>query len=182
MVNWNLTFVHKHTSIIRQLLEHPQADSGYDWFFAISFIVKQAFNSIRSILGGLDMHASDRKPAKEFGNYRLILGNVEAISATPNGDSLVTLTLVRVLMDAFSQLIGEHDWRNTISGYDNVKDSKDILIRLEAKLLSTPTAPVAQLDEARMSVGGVSDDFLYMLLWILRCNVRGTRHQTLAKT
>ena len=55
VVDWDLEFVEQHIGVILKLLWHPQADSGPDWFPAISPVVAHAFDSIRTILGNLDM-------------------------------------------------------------------------------------------------------------------------------
>ena len=64
-MHWDLDFVMRHIKVIEELLSHPQADSGPDWFPAISPVVAHAFDSIRTILGNLDMQAADRNLRRE---------------------------------------------------------------------------------------------------------------------
>ena len=73
VVDWDLDFVRRHISVIRKLLSHPQADSGPDWFPAISPVVAHAFDSIRTILGNLNMQAADRNLGMESSRYWWIL-------------------------------------------------------------------------------------------------------------
>ena len=139
VVGWDLDFVRQHIHVIRELLEHPQAHSGPDWFPAISPVVAHAFDSIRTILGNLDMQAADRRLFWESLTYRMILEDVEDISNGRCGSTLITSAFVGCLVDTFSRLIGEDDWKNTRS-YDGwVQDCRDILVRLQAKFPSTPT-------------------------------------------
>ena len=139
VVDWDLEFVQRHISVIQELLSHPQADSGTDWFPAISPVVAHAFDSIRTILGNLDIQAADRNPGKESYTYQWILQDVRAISYGRCGSTLITSAFVRSLVDTFSRLTGEDDWKNTRSAEGWVHKCRHILILLEAKFPPTPT-------------------------------------------
>ena len=131
VVNWDLEFVWKHISVIRELLEHSQAESGPDWFQAISPVVAHAFDSIRTILGHLDMQAADRDLGlwREFSNYCGILEAVEAISSSHIGSSFITSDFVKLLEDTFLRLMG-----STRNPYSNVDKCICILMNMHHKL------------------------------------------------
>ena len=139
VVFWDLEFVLQHVRATRELLSHPQADSGPDWFPAISPVVAHAFDSIRTILGNLDMQAADRNLYWESFRYCGILEDVEAISNGRCGSTVITSAFVGSLVNTFSRLIGEDDWKNTRSAEWWVQKCRDVLLRLEAKFPSMPT-------------------------------------------
>ena len=139
VVDRGLELVRQHMHVIRELVLHPQADSGPDWFPAIFPVVAHAFDSIRTILGNLDMQAAGRNLFWESLTYRTILEDVEEISNGRCGRTLITSAFVGSLADTFSRLIEEDDWKNTRTAEGLVQECRDFLVRLEARFPSTPT-------------------------------------------
>ena len=128
-MNWDLACVLQHISVIQHLLLHPQADSGPDWLPAISPVVAHAFDSIRTILGNLDMQAADRNLFLERLRYWRILEAVEAISSSHIGSSFITSDFVKLLEDTFLRLMG-----STRIPYSNVDQCICILMNMHHKL------------------------------------------------
>ena len=137
-VCWNLTFVRQHTNVIRELINNPQADSGPDWFPAISPAVVQAFDSIQTILNNLDTRAAGRSISLESWRYWIILLYIEDILDSHCGSTLITSTFFGSLAATLSHLIGEDDWRNSHCDEGRVPVCKEILLRLESQLSSMP--------------------------------------------
>ena len=129
IVHWDLIFVEQHISVIKELLSHPQADSGLDWLPAISPVIARAFDSIQTILGNLDMQDADRNLWRESANYRDILQVVEAISSNHIGSSFITSELVKLLEDTFLRLV-----ESSPSPYLNVDKCICILMNMHHKL------------------------------------------------
>ena len=140
-MDWDVSFVCRHISVIRGLLEHLRADSGTEWFPAISPVITHSLDSIQAILRNLDLQAAGRRLYPERFRYWRTLQHVEAISTNRCGGRFITPSFVACLTDTFSGLIGEEDWRNTGSHERFVQFCKHILIRLEAKIESRPTRP-----------------------------------------
>ena len=174
VVYWDLEFVQQHISVIQQLLSHPQADSGPHWFPAISPAVAHAFDSIQTILGNLDMRAAGRGRWRESERYNDILENVEDISNRRCGSTLITSAFGGSLVDTFSRLIGEDDWKNTRSAEWWVQSCRDSLVRFEARFAPTqtvttqPGAPTSGPSEAGPSqldeVSGVAPSMFALVL------------------
>ena len=143
VVEWDLDFVLQHIRIILVLIEHPQADSGPDWFPTISPIIAHAFDSVHMILENVTMQAANRNPPVEICVYAHILKRMENMSHHP----LITSPLVRTLLDTFVRLIVPDSPSDLHSGNQDLQECKAIIARLELKFPQTSTSsaqPVGQ--------------------------------------
>ena len=147
VVERDLSFVLQHIRIIVALIEHPQADSGPDWFPSISPIIVHAFDYVQIILGNVIMQATDRNPPVEINVYAGILKCMENMSHHP----LITSPLVGTLLDTFVRLIGPDSPSDMHSENQDLQECQAIITRLELKFPRTSTSSAQSVGQTSLT-------------------------------
>ena len=91
---------------------------------------RDALGSIHTFLLGMDWNSPQRDLGLESWHYRKILEFIVKIHGNEHTRNLIIPTLVEALTSAFSSLIAEDDWENTVSTDWDVRQCRDILVQL----------------------------------------------------